>query len=100
MRNILKNIGLASIMFGLACFVVSCDEEETASFDYQYDGLTSVPTVEIDLETAKKIQRTGTIEDVTIAKAPLPAAVPTPEATEKAGDMGMEMNTGNDPNSF
>ncbi len=104
MRNVLKKIGLTAITASLACFVVSCDEEESASFDYKYDGLTSVSSVELDLETARKIQQTGSIEDVAVAKAePVPVAADTAEpAADDSLDMGMDMNTNtsSDPNGF
>ena len=107
MRNILKKIGLSTLTLGLCCFVVSCDEDESAGFDYQYDGLTSVPTVELDLETAKKIQRTGTIEEVAVAKAELAPETTAPVAADNTAegttstDMGMDTSTSSgDPNGF
>ena len=102
MRNLLKKINLSLIILACSTFIVSCDKEKTVSFDYRYDGLTSVPTAEIDIEKARKIQRTGVIEELAIDKieydtTPVPVTVSTPEssATEETDNVEMDMPADN-----
>ncbi len=99
MYKVLKNIALAIVLSLFSVFIVSCDKEDQ-SFDYKYDGLTSLPAPEIDLEQARRIQRSGKVEDVQLGKAKLnDIAVDADDMPESEDDdFYIEPTSPTDPN--
>ncbi len=95
MHKVLRKIALTLICGSLACCLVSCDDEDQPALDYKYDGLTAVSAPNMDLAEAKKLQRSGKIEDVTLEKA---TVMDDMQADMPVDDMAVEEETSTDPN--